>query len=211
MATADVVTKGGQGTSQAWRALMRDKSLQFDFPDAAGEATTPPIWFLRLSEFFKAHNRELEIAGWLVLAAIALAIAYYAIRWLMRRDWTGEEAPPPRAWPVWQPSASQARLLLRDADALAADGRYSEATHLLLLVSIQEISDRRPGQVAPALTSREISTLGEISPMARGIFGEIALVVERSMFGGRALGADEFARCRAAFERFTIPEAWGTA
>ena len=212
MAAADVVTKGGhaEGASQAWRALMRDKNLQFDFPDAAGETTTP-AWFLRLTEFLRAHDRELEIAGWLVLAAIGLTIAYYLIRWLMRRDWTRETAPEAPSWPAWQPSARQARLLLRDADALAAEGRYAEAAHLLLLVSIQEISDRRPGEILPALTSREIAMLREISPMAQRIFSEIALVVERCVFGGRTLGATEFAQCRGAFEQFTIPQAWGMA
>ncbi len=190
--------------------LCATKSLQFDFPDAAGETPTPE-WFLRLTEFIGAHSRELEIAGWLVVAAMGLTIAYYLIRWLMRRDWKRDAAHEPPAWPAWQPSARQAWLLLRDADALAAEGRYADAAHLLLLVSIQEISDRRPGQVLPALTSREIASLREISPMAQRIFGEIALVVERSMFGGRTLGAAEFARCRTAFEQFTIPEAWMAA
>jgi hypothetical protein len=52
-----------------------------------------------------------------------------------------------------------ARQLLGDADALAADGRYSEAAHLLLHRSIAEIDRRRPASIRKALTSRDIAAL----------------------------------------------------
>ena len=100
---------------------------------------------------------------------------------------------------------------MRDADALAALGQFEQAAHLLLLVSIQEIGDRCPGLVLPALTSREIATLTALSPQARKVFSRIALVVERSLFGGRALDARAYQECREVFEQFTVPETWETA
>src|SRR5262249_39847128 len=127
------------------------------------------------------------------------------------RGWGQAETPPMHPLPAWQPDAVQARLLLRDADALAEQGRFADAAHLLLLVCIQELGERRPGLVLPALTSREIAHLEALSPQARRIFSQIALVVERCLFGARPLGAGDFAQVRAAFEGFTIPDAWQAA
>jgi len=145
------------------------------------------------------------------LAAAVLVLAYFLIRHILRRGWAQAESPPMHPLPAWQPDVHQARLLLRDADALAAQGRFEDAAHLLLLVCIQELKDRRPGLVAPALTSREIAHLEALSPQARHIFSEIALVVERCLFGARTLGAEDFAQVRTAFEQFTIPDAWRAA
>jgi hypothetical protein len=139
-------------------------------------------------------------------------IGWLLIRWLIRHDFSrAADAVPSRPLSPWQPSVRQARLLLEDADSLAAQGRFDDAVHLLLLVSIQEIGARRPGIVAPALTSREIGRLPVLSPLARQIFSGIAQVVEQSLFGGRAIGAAEFVRCRTAFEQFTHIDAWQAA
>ena len=122
------------------------------------------------------------------------------------------EAASARQAPAsWQPSPERARLLLADADALAAAGRYDEAAHLLLLVAVQEIGERRPGLLRPALTAREIAALPALSPQARDVFGTIARIVERCIFGGRSLAAGDYAPIRAAFEQFTIPDIWRAA
>ena len=171
---------------------MRDKSLQFQFPDAAAP-TPPPGWLMRLFAFLERHARQIEIGAWVLLAVLVLVAAFYFGRWLLRRGRAQPEAPTVRNLSTWQPSAQQARLLLSDADALAAVSSHAEAVHLLLLVAIQEIAQRRPGLVIPSLTSREIATLPELSTLARRIFFAIALVVERrSRFGNRPLGAAEY-------------------
>jgi hypothetical protein len=212
VANAGAASQGAQAQDvpQAWHALLRDHSLQFDFPDA-GPAPTRPAWLIRLIEFLGAHAEAFRILGWVVVAALVLTVGFYLVRWLVRRGLSGAEYAGPRPLPAWQPSAQQARLMIADADALAAEGRFAEAVHLLLLVCIQEIAERSPGRLAPALTSREIARLPTLSPMAQQIFFEIALVVERSIFGARPLGASDYDQCRTAFERFTIPEVWRAA
>ena len=138
-----------------------------------------------------------------------LGALYLVVRALLRRGWVRGEKDADRAVPhAWQPSPERARLLLADADALAAAGRYDEAAHLLLLVAVQEIGARRPGLVRPALTAREIAALPALSPQARDVFGTIARIVERCLFGGRSIGANDYASIRAAFEQFTIPDIW---
>jgi hypothetical protein len=201
---------GARGADEAWRAVMRDKSLQFQFPDATPQAP-PPGWLMRLGAFLARHAREIEIGAWVLLAILVLVAIYFLVRWLMRRGRVTAAAPPAQSLRAWQPTAKEALLLLADADALAAAGRFADAVHLLLLVAIQEIGQRHPGLVAPALTSREIAGLAALSPLARRIFSIIALVVERSRFGNRPMGPAEYAQCRAAFEQFTQVDVWRAA
>jgi len=43
---------------------------------------------------------------------------------------------------------------------------------------------------------------------ARPAFAAIARVVEVSAFGSRAVTADAWEQCRAAYARFALPESW---
>lgn len=198
------------GPDPAWQALIRHRDIQFAFPDSPA-LPQRPLWLQRLVDFFHRQTDWPGYVGWALLAVIVLVVGYFLVRHLVRRGWAQAEAPAPHPLPAWQPDVMQARLLLRDADALAAQGRFGEAAHLLLLVCIQELGDRRPGAVVPALTSREIAHLEALSPQARRIFSHIAQVVERCVFGARALTAEDFAEVHTAFEQFTIPDAWRAA
>jgi len=59
-----------------------------------------------------------------------------------------------------------------------------------------------------SLTAREIATLPAIPDSARAAFVGIARLVERGLFGGRPVGAQDFAECRAAYEAFALPDGW---
>lgn len=194
----------------AWRALMRDKSLQFHFPDATPDAK-PPGWLKHLMEFLGRHAKEFTWAGWALVAALVALALWFLVRKLRDRRLAHAGGPEPRQMAPWQPGARQARLVLQDADGLAAQGRFDEAVHMLLLVSIQEISDRQQGLVTPALTSREIAALPALTALAQRIFSGIAQVVEHSRFGGHAIGDAEFQRCRTAFDQFTEFGTWRMA
>jgi len=209
MAINSVVPQSA-GQDLVWRALIRHRDIQFSFPDSP-TANPPPLWLRRLLDFLQRHSDWLGYAGWALLAAGVLVLGFFLARHLLRKGWAQAEIPPSRFMPAWQPDAAQARLLLRDADALAAEGRFADAAHLLLLVCIQELGERRPGSVLPAFTSREIAHLDALSPKARQVFSFIALMVERCLFGARLLAAEDFAQVRAAFEQFTISDTWKAA
>jgi len=98
-------------------------------------------------------------------------------------------------------------VLLTELDRLAAEGRYGEAAHLILFRSIEDIDGRWPNLVRPALTSRDIAAHRGLPERARQTFGDIARVVEHAVFGGRALSAEDFARCRRAYETLALPSA----
>lgn len=208
----------GAGFTRAYQTLQRDHALQFAF---AAQPPQPklPGWLLALfralATLFKglAHlGPVLKILSWALLAALVAGALFLIGRAAWRR-W-GKRRPSPAKGGValeperWRPAPAAARALLQEADALAAQGCFAEAAHLLLLRSIEDIHKHRPGVVRPALTSRDIARLQALSPANRLAFAAIAEVVERSLFGGRAVDADGFAFCRSTYEAFAFPEAW---
>jgi hypothetical protein len=62
--------------------------------------------------------------------------------------------------------------------------------------------------VRPALTSRDIAAASGIPPAARVLFGRIAALVERSLFGGRTVGLADWSSAREAYADFALPKAW---
>jgi len=110
-----------------------------------------------------------------------------------------------RGWHL-APIASEA--LHTDAEALAAQGRYEEAVHLLLWRSLEDIQRHRPRLLRPALTSREIAGSDWMPGVVRRAFAAMAAPVERSLFGGRSLARTDWEEARAAYGEFALPGAW---
>jgi len=96
--------------------------------------------------------------------------------------------------------------LLEDADRLAAQGLFAEATHLLLKRSVNHIAEARPDWLGPSITSREIAALPMLPERARSAFGAIATRVERSLFALRDLDRDDWTAARAAYADFALAE-----
>ena len=217
----------------AHRALRGDGSIQFDLPPVTPPPATPawlkafghalerlfhPIGrFLAWIGHFMPDAPYARIVLWTVLAlvvAAALWLGWIRLRhgeWRLPRrrrvaarsiaeDEAGEDG--------WVPDAAPARALLAEADALAAQDRFAEAVHLLLIRSVEEIQRRRPQLVRPALTSRDLAAIRGLPGTPRMLFAGIARVVERSLFGGRPVGADDWQQCRAAYADFALPRAW---
>ncbi len=187
---------------------MSRSDLQFDFPRFA--RPEPPDWLLHLFQVLKSLLPALKDVFWVVLAIGIVALLAFAGRaaWQRLRRARGRDGAAPSEAEAWRPAPHAARMLLREADALAARGEFGEATHLLLLRGIEDIADRRPSLLKPALTSREIGRLDQIPFAARAAFARIAEVVERAIFAGRTVSAAEFSRCRQEYEDFALPSAW---
>lgn len=194
--------------ARAHAALLRDPTLQFAFQTVT--PPQPPSWLKPLLEFLRLIAPAMK---WVFWGGVALALGmvlFFIARELIRVRWPGRrtrtQAAPPAA--DWRPAPEKARALLEDADRLAGQGRFAEASHLLLHRSIEEIEGRRPRAVRPSLTARDIARLDSLPAAARAPFQLIAAVVERSFFGGREVDAEAFAECRRAYEAFAFPEAW---
>lgn len=199
-----------------WQALRADSEIQFA-PIEIPEQPEPPGWladlvaflgklFAPIGEGLGALGRFLGLSGqyltWLIIAVGAAILAYLA--WRVLLPYLRRTRPPPEAAPEWTPDAAEASALLEEADRLAAEGRYDEATHLLLMRSVGQITAARPDLLEPSSTAREIASLPAMSEAARGAFRIIAERVERSLFALRSLSADDWLAARSAYAEFAL-------
>jgi hypothetical protein len=217
------------GLAAAHEALKADSSIQFSLQPAP-PPSQPPKWlrsaFEWLADVFAPVGRFFRWIGsfmpdapyarillWTVLAAAALAFAVLVYRRISEGEWRLRRRPA-AGLPVeaeeesWAPEDAPARSWLREADALAAQGRYAEAVHHLLFRSIEDIARRRPRLVRPALTSRELAAAEALPPPARSLFARIAALVERSLFGGRPVEAADWTAARTAYADLVLPGTW---
>lgn len=197
----------------AHRSLLADPRIQFDLPARAPEPL-PPDWLVRFLKWLGEQFDRLGDAGpairivfWLIVACVVLlllrALWPLAVQLWQRLRGRAEAEPED-----WRPAAGPARALLAEADALAAEGAYAEAAHLVLLRSVEQIGARRPHFVRPALTSRDIARIDGLPGDVARAFTLIAGVVESGLFAARPVGAEAWARCREAYEAVAIPRAW---
>jgi hypothetical protein len=203
----------------AHAALLRQTDLQFQLSKAAPPARSPLWeWLARLLKplgdaLSPAAQAMAPAAPYVFWTGVAIGAAFILFligqrlfsvkRGLVIGGLKLSGGPEP-----WRPAPEQARLLLEEADRLAAEGRFVEAAHLILLRSIQDIQARRPRAVAVSLTSRDITRLEALPPAARALFAGIAEAVELSLFGGRPLDGEGYARCREAYASFVEAGSW---
>ena len=204
---------------QGWTDIRDNPEIQFDEFAVAPPEAREPGWFdevwRSIAEFmgglfgpmgeFIAVNWE--IVKWVLLALLAIFVIYWAIRTLgplanFSRT-TDRQGPAGAASdPQWQPSREESLELLEDADRLAAEGRFDEATHLLLKRSVNHIAKAQPDWVDPSSTARELAALPALSDPARCAFSAIAERVERSLFALRTLDRADWEAARAAYADF---------
>jgi Tfp pilus assembly protein PilX len=90
-----------------------------------------------------------------------------------------------------------------EATRLAAEGRYAEAVHALLLAAIRHFAERSRVSIQPSRTSRELVRLLPLGAEAREAFSDLVRTVELSLFGGAPVGQEEYERSLARFRDLT--------
>lgn len=104
-----------------------------------------------------------------------------------------------------RPAAAPAELRhapLQAAERLAAQGRFGEAIHALLLRTFEVLAQHRRTPLAPSFTSREILERIPVPGEARAALGGLVAAVEVSHFGPARPGEEEYRSCLGAFHRF---------
>lgn len=227
--SAQHAADAADGLAAAHAELKADSSIQFTL-EPEPPPPEPPRWLLDAFEWLGEALRPIArlfdwIGGfmpdapyarlflWTVLAISAAALALTIYRRIRYGEWRlvrrrRAVSVDPGEEEEWAPDAAPARSWLREADALAAEGRYAEAIHHLLFRSIEDIGRRRPRLVRPALTSRELAAAEALPPPARSLFARIAGLVERSLFGGAAVDAGDWTSARAAYADLVLPRTW---
>jgi hypothetical protein len=129
------------------------------------------------------------LAGWIVKAMA------------MRRGPESADAGPGEG--AEGEAAAEPEPKFEDATRLAAEGRYAEAVHALLLAAIRHFAERARMTVQPSRTSRELVRSLPLAPDAREAFAELVRTVELSLFGGAPVAAEDYERNLARFQALT--------
>jgi hypothetical protein len=131
---------------------------------------------------------------------VGVAVLLYAFRDMlpflgMRRDgaWQLDEAG------AGESASQEPSIALGAADDLAAQGRFVEAMHVLLLQALAEIRRRLDDQFADSMTSREILRSKHLSDDLRGPLREVVNRVEVTYFGEQPAAKDDYLACRSSF------------
>ena len=212
----------------AYKAMRADPAIQFnltpaepppqspqwlrDFFDWLGNALEPVGRFLAWIGSFLPDAPYARILMWAVLALAAGVLLWAVYNRLVHGEW--RVRLPRRAVAniefaeEWAPEDAATRSWLEEAEALARQGRYAEAIHHLRFRSIEDLARRRPNLVRPALTSRELAASPAVPGRARDLFAGIARLVERSLFGGRAVGEREWIEARDSYAEFALAGSW---
>ena len=134
----------------------------------------------------------LKTIVWVVLGVVACAILFVFVRERQgareheRRGGLGDDEDP-------RPELGVDVAALGDAEALAREGRFACAIHVLLLRTFEAIG--RGASLPTSLTSREVLGHVPMSEAARAALGELVAAVEVSHFGGRDAGEADYRRC----------------
>jgi hypothetical protein len=207
---------------QGWHELRDNADIQFEpvetVPPPPPEPREPGWFEQALQSFFNFLGELLRPLGellgiswpvlqWVLLGLVILFVAYLVLRTvgpLKRRNRKAAKDRNAMSEPEWRPDEEESVALLDDADRLAAEGRYDEATHMLLLRSVKQISDAKPEWVDPSSTARELAALPALSTAARSAFGTISERVERSLFALRSLDRSDWEAARSAYANFAL-------
>lgn len=204
-----------EALQRAHAAYLRDGALQLTRPerqDTPVEPPAPPGWLQAIGRFLESLGPVFAALFWIAVAAIVAGLLYFLFGEAIRMRLGFGKKPRERAeddiLTDIRPDAERARSLLEEADALARQGRFAEAVHLLLFRSIEDIQERLDGGVPTSLTSREIAGLSRLPDRARRALRPIIQIVENSFFGGRGVDAEGWRNARQSYEDFAFGEGW---
>ncbi|MBA3878646.1 MAG: hypothetical protein C0500_02900 [Sphingobium sp.] len=195
--------------ASAHARLLTDSSIQFNLTPY--QQPPPPPWLRPLIAAIDAIGPYFAYVFWTVVGLGALFILFLIIREATGMAWR---------WP-WQrtaiedsaeatlaPDEAVARILLAEAEAMAASGDYDGAVHLILRRSVEDIGDRLPDFVRPSLTARDIAASPTLPDRARTAFATIAVVVESALFARVPVGIEGWRRARDAYADFALRGTW---
>ncbi len=204
----ETATASGGG----WQEVRADDSIQYAPVEIPPRNNELPQW---LEDFFEWLGDLLRPLGegfgltWPVFKWILVGLAVLGVLVLLWRLLAPVFERPHSETEEdddWTPQRAEALALLEDADRLAGEGRYDEATHLLLQRSVGQIAAARPDWVEPSSTARELAALPALPDAARHAFATIAERVERSLFALRRLGRDDWQAARDAYAEFALQQ-----
>jgi len=190
-------------------AVLSDNLYQTDKPEPEEEIVRDPLhippWLIKTILW----GVVVLVAGLVLFFLFNLALDLLRGRSAFKRNRDRPQVVAAKIeTPVAQRREAEQRTL-SEADQLAAEGRFSEAIHLLLLVAMEHLRRELGPRVAPAMTSREVLRLTPIPGEAVDPLSRMVSLSEINHFGGRHAGEPDYLSCRDDFLRFNGLEAAG--
>jgi Domain of unknown function (DUF4129) len=174
---------------RAARGLPESLDLQTDLPLLKPDETDMS---------FSLSGELVRILLWTAVIAGAGVLAYYIYEVLPAGAARRQR---------WDDAADGATGAARSADAaaraaadeLAAQGRFVEAMHVLLLQGLDDMRMRLDLRFADSLTSREIASRANAPAGAKAALRDIIQWVERAYFGDHPVDRSDYDACRRSF------------
>jgi len=143
------------------------------------------------------------ILYWMIVIAIA-AVCTGLIAHVTWTIWAAMTAPAPAS--PDRASGASSPDLAREAEALAAGGRYLDAAHRLMLASFRTLGERSLIELRPDRSNRWIRAALGSSALGHNLAAEIDTLIERTerrWFGDRSDDPEIYARWRVAFDQLS--------
>ena len=129
----------------------------------------------------------------------AVVGAVLAAMYVAQRLFPGALGDPPFEEPGAELSPALSDAPLRDAQALAREGRFAEAIHVLLLRTFEQLLRGRGIALAPGWTSREVLERASYPGQAREALAGLVGAVETCTFAGRPASEEDYRLCADRF------------
>lgn len=172
-----------------------DRSPELRLPNEGGGSSSTAFPSLGAGAFLA------KIVFLVLLVVVVLLLLGWLLREVLGRGRkTAVESGTPEETAADAPEREPA---FEDASRLAAEGRYAEAIHALLLAAIRYFAERSRTPIQPSRTSRELVRLLPLGAETREAFTELVRAVEVSLFGGVAVGPEEYERSLSRFRSLT--------
>lgn len=154
---------------------------------------------------FSGLGTILQLCFWLFVAALAVFAGIQLARgWQDRRerDAGADDEEAEGFAETSRLAGAEVSVDLDRVEALAQQGQFGPALHLLLLLTFRSLCDLAATELRPAWTSREVLEEIPLPPRARSALQALVGAVELSHFGGVEATAEDYALARSRFDEF---------
>lgn len=153
-----------------------------------------------------------EILFWGLVIVVGLVVAWFLFQLIadlvldrspFKRNRERTATAPERVETPVMPRRPVDAHSLAEADRLAAEGRFAEAIHLLLLVAMTRLHGELGPRVPPAMTGREILRLPSLPAATVAPLTRMVQLSEIKHFGGRQAAEPDYRAARGDYLAFT--------
>ncbi len=212
---------------RAKKEILENSQYQRDLPFGDDGGSLQEKEWKRLREFPREKEKPQSFAlpaslgaflkilvyGFIVVALVLLVI--WIVRAIMNRTPGSSNKADPRDKPLKRPGLPNKppggeiqipKDWLARADRLAAEGKFGEALHLLLLGAIHSLSRSSRMTTKDSFTSRELLRRFTLAGEKKDAFQFLVLGTEKFLFGGQPPGQGDFESSRAHASLFLQKE-----